>query len=157
VIDPSDSKGSAILNKHTLMRIAQILYQKETSMRHVRPNKARTCPDVWPNTLRNCHSSRYSPCHRKGFGPGHSSLDTEGVGVAIIWAGGWAMGGSVRRRRCVRTSQNCVKIHGTHYKPQEGPSEEPEVQGHLRRVRGVLTVHPGGSETHLIKEVTSSF
>ena len=38
----------------------------------------------------------------------------------------------------VRTSQICVKNHGTRYKPQEGPSEEPEVQGHLRRVRGVF-------------------
>ena len=57
----------------------------------------------------------------------------------------------------VRTSQICVKNHGTRYKPQEGPSEEPEVQGHLRRVRGVFLSHPGGSETHLVKEVTSGF
>jgi len=27
ILDPSDSKGLAIFNKHTLLRIAQILYQ----------------------------------------------------------------------------------------------------------------------------------
>ena len=52
----------------------------------------------------------------------------------------------------VRTSQNCVKIHGTRYKPLEGPSEEPEVQGHLRGVRGVFLDHPGTTQTHLVKE-----
>ena len=72
-------------------------------------------------------------------------------------AEGVAMGGWAPTHRRIRTLEICVKIHGTRYKPQEGPSEEPEVQGHLRRVRGVFLSRPGGSETHLIKEVTSGF
>ena len=50
----------------------------------------------------------------------------------------------------------CQNSTGPRMTPQV-PSEEPEVLCHLRRVRGVLTVKPGGTQTHLVKEVRSRF
>jgi hypothetical protein len=60
-IDPSDSKGLAILNKHTLMRFAQIFYQKETSMRQARchhPVTGSNHPTYGPGLLAYLHSQQ---------------------------------------------------------------------------------------------------
>jgi len=60
-IDPSDGKGLAILNKHTLLRIAQIFYQKETNVRQARPDQPRTwvtSPPIWSSLLAYLHSQQ---------------------------------------------------------------------------------------------------
>ena len=46
---------------------------------------------------------------------------------------------------------------GDRQKPQEDPCVRSGVSIHLRRLRRLFPVHPGGSQPHLSKEVTSRF
>jgi len=106
------------------------------------PDTGSNHPTYGPLCLRTCIHSRWSGqwyqwiwgwTQRIGHG-----LDKDTPHPDEFGQGGGPWGGCGRVSVCVGTSQNCVKIHGTCYKPLEGPSEEPEVQGHLRRVRGCL-------------------
>ena len=146
------------------MRRAQILYQIETHATHAPAlyvAHSAFVPLALSKTLRIClsHSDAtqwWTVIVPRGQWFGHE-LDRDWPGRRTNLLGRGAMGGFWRRRICVWTSQIYVEIYGGLCKPQEGPSERPEVLCHLRRVGGVFLDHPGGSETHLVKEVTARF
>ena len=77
-----------------------------------------------------------------------TELDTATRGEAENPGPRGAMGVTGGGRIGVRTSENYVKNHQPLQTPQEGPSEEPEVECHLRGVRGMSQALPDGSHGH---------